>query len=143
MKNTILYILTVVIIIIVIVLSKYFELKSIENEISSFNGKYEMYLDKEIYGNDITTAINKAVNDNENAMIKKDENGLYIQNDEDSIKIEIKTIDIDKIFSMETLYNGGMEQFVNMYKYILFKCIEVKYNSHKRISYMLFEQITT
>ena len=143
MKNTILYILTILIIILVLIISKYNEIKNLENEVKKFNAKYEIYLDREIYGNDIASVINKAVNDNENAGVKKDEKNRYIQNDKDSVNIEIKTTDIDKTFTMEVLYNGGMEQFVKMYNGILFKSTKVEYNSENKVSYILFEQITS
>ena len=50
---------------------------------------YEQYLEKEILGTDIATVINKAVDDNEKAFIKKDDENRYIQNDTNSINIEV------------------------------------------------------
>ena len=140
----IIYILIIVIIIIAIILSKYSSYKKKYSQIQEYNLQYEKYLDKEIYGTDIATIINKAVDNNEKNYIEKDENGKYIQNDVNSVNIEIKIIDLEeeKIYSMETLYNGGMAQFVQYYSTILFKSAEVKYNSAGKICYILFEQIT-
>ena len=145
MKKIFIIIITIVIIAIVVVLSKYYEYKEQKSEIDTFNAQYEQYLDKEIYGTQIASVINKAVDDNEKADIKKDENGKYIQNDENSVNIEVKIIDLDEdtIFAMETLYGGGMTQFVQYYSEILFKWAEIRYNSAGLVSYMLFEQIST
>jgi hypothetical protein len=123
-------IITIVIIIISIFVSKYFDLKQKKIEILEFNAQYEKYLDREITGNSITTIINKAIDDR-----KKDENK--------AVNIEIKTIDIDRIFTMDVLYGGGIEQFARLYNDILFKSIQYEYNEENRIYYILFEQITS
>ena len=47
----------------------------------------------------------------------------------------------EQIYTMETLYNGGMDRFVKYYGQILFRATEIKYNENKRIKYILFEQI--
>ena len=145
MKKVFTVIIIVVIIAIVLVLSKYYEYKEQKSKIDTFNAQYEQYLDRDVYGSEIASVINKAVDDNEKAGIKKDENGKYIQNDENSVNIEVKIIDLeeDTIFAMETLYGGGMTQFVQYYSAILFKCTEIRYNSAGLVSYMLFEQIST
>lgn len=146
MKKAILFILSIVIIFIVIILSKFYDYKEQYSKIEKFNLKYEQYLDKEVIGTDIATIINKAINDNEQAYIKKDKQGKYIQNDESSINIEVKITDIlkeGKIYTMETLYNGGMAEFVQHYNNIKFKCAKTEYNSNGQVKYMLFEQIST
>jgi hypothetical protein len=143
MKKTLIIIIAIFIVILSILLSKYYDLREEQNVVKEFNLKYEQYLDKEIYGTDIATIINKAVDDNENSFIEKDENGKYIQNDTSSVNIEIKIHDLeeDTIYTMETLYNGGMAEFVQYYNTVLFKCSSVEYNSAGQISYMLYEQI--
>ena len=51
--------------------------------------------------------------------------------------------DNNSIYQMETIYNGGMQNFSNYYGNIKFKCIEIKYhNFTNKVKYMLFEQIT-
>lgn len=145
MNKTFFGILAVFIVVIVILINQYYNLRQEESKIRQFNLKYEQYLDKQIYGTSITTIINKAVDDNENASVEKNENGKYIQNDETSVNIELKIHDEeeDKIYAMETIYNGGMDKFVQYYDSILFECTSIKYNSKGRVCYMLFEQITT
>lgn len=147
MKKTFTLILTIVIIIIAILMAKYYEYKTQRDKIKEQNLEYEVYFEKEIYGADIATIINKAVDSNEKNKVQKDEQGNYIKNDINSINIEIKTLDLDEeensILKMEYLYNGGMAKFVELYNVIKFKCTKIDYNSVGKVSYMLFEQITT
>ena len=143
MNRTLIIIISVILIICVGLLSLFYTNKQKYNEQQKFNIRYEQYLNKEISGINIATVINQAVDDNEKAMIKKDENNKYIQDDINSIYIEIKITEFaeEEIYTMETLYNGGMEQFVKYYGQIRFKATDIKYNENKRIKYILFEQI--
>ena len=113
------------------------------NEQQKFNIRYEKYLYNEILGTDIATIINQAVDDNEKAMVKKDENNKYIQNDINTVNIEIKITEFaeEETYTMETLYNGGMNEFVKYYGQIKFKCDKIDYNSKGKVKYMLFEQV--
>ncbi len=113
MKKTLMVMLSIMIIILAILLSKYYKYKEIEKNIQSFNTPYEVYKDKEIYGSEIATAINKAVDDN-----KKD-----LSTEEKKVNIEVKIIDFkeEKIYNMDMLYNGGMNTFVQYYNAIKFK----------------------
>lgn len=51
---------------------------------------------KTLYGADVLSMINKAIDNNETSKIEKDENGLYIANDENSIKIELTLLSTDE-----------------------------------------------
>lgn len=107
------------------------------------NKQFESYEGQEVYGAEVATIINKAVDNNENHEVQKDEKGKYINNDNNSIQIDIKMLDIDKIYTMETLYSGGMNQFVQYYNQIKFKCTKLEYHKNtNKVSYMLFEQTT-
>lgn len=107
------------------------------------NKQFESYDGQEIYGAELATIINKAIDNNQNNEVAKDEKGKYINNDDNSIKIDIKMLDNDKIYTMETLYSGGMDKFVQFYSEIKFKCTKLEYHktTHK-VKYLLFEQIT-
>lgn len=124
MKKTLLIILTIMIIILAIILANYYKYKEIENTKKGFNTNYEAYLDKEIYGTEIATIINKAVDDNEKSS----------DDEEKKVKIEVKIIDFkeEKIYNMDMLYNGGMNQFVQYYNSIKFKCTDIKYNNERK-----------
>lgn len=143
MKKTILIILCAVIILLFIFWRYYINYQAELRETQTFNSEYEIYLDKEIYGTELTSIINKAVNNNEKNGVEKDEQGYYISNDENSINIDILIIDNDTTYKMETFYNSGITRFVENYSYILFKCTKIDYNKNGKLSYMLFEQITT
>ena len=92
----------------------------------------------------MTSIINKAINNNEKNGVEKDEQGYYISNDENSINIDILIIDNDTTYKMETFYNAGIEQFVQYYGDIKFKCSNIEYHENTgRVRYMLFEQLPT
>ena len=143
MKQTLIVIISTVIIICAFIISNYYTIQDKKIQINKFNIKYEKYNNLEITGREIATVINQAVNDNEQAYITKDEKGKYIQNDENSINIEVKITEIEngKIYNMETLYNGGMNEFVKYYGDITFKCEKLEYNTKGQVKYILFTQI--
>lgn len=134
---------SIVIIVVVTVAFNYMNYTNEQNEIKNYNLEFEKNYQKEIYGIDLTTIINRVINNNENNNVEKDQNNRYINNETNSIKIEVKMTDIDEVFAMETLYNGGMEQFVQYYANIQFKCTKIEYHKKTgKISYMYFEQIS-
>lgn len=143
MKKTVIYILSIVIIICTLIIVQFYKNKEYYVEIKKYNTKYEKYINKEIVGTEIASVINQAVDDNEYERIKKDENGKYIQNNQNSINIEVKITEFEeeRIYTMETLYNGGMNEFVRYYGQIYFKCAKVEYNENKKLKYILFEQM--
>lgn len=113
-------------------------------KIKENNQKYEIYLDKEVFGTDVTTVINKAIDDNEKRQISKDEKGFYIENDTDSIKVELVMLNGDKkeTYQMETLNKVGLNGFIKNFNLINFKCSKIEYHDKtKLISKIIFEQI--
>ena len=142
MKKILIFIVTLVVIIISIIAIKYVNYKSEHAKIKENNLEYEINLNKQILGTELTTFINKAVDNNKKYSVPKDEQGFYIQNDTNSIEIEIKITDNDTLYKMETLYNGGMINFVQYYNSIYFECTKIEYNKSGKVSYLLFEQKT-
>ena len=105
--------------------------------------KYEKYLDKEVNANIVASVINRAVDNNIREEVQKSNNGVYIDNQKSSINVQIKFLDNDKTYDMETLYNDGMDNFIKYYNQIDFKCTKIEYHKNTgRVKYMLFEQIT-
>ena len=130
-----------VIIIVAIVGVKYISYENDQSLIRQENKEFEQYQDKEINGLDVATVINKATDKNTKNNISKDENGYFIQNDENSIEVEIHMSDNDITYKMETIFNAGTEQFVQYYSNINFKCSTIEYHKKTgRIKYILFEQ---
>ena len=143
MKKNIILLSIVVVIIVAVVSFNYINYTKQHNEILTYNLEYESNYQKEIYGIDLTTIINKVINNNEKNNVEIGQDKKYINNETNSINIEIKIIDTDEIYSMETLYNGGMEQFVQYYGNIQFKCTKIEYHKKTgRVSYLYFEQIS-
>lgn len=121
----------------------YLNYKSNYNIAQRENKQFETYDGQEIYGTELTTVINKAIDNNQNNEIQKDNKGNFIDNDSNSIQIDIKMLDNEKTYNMETLYNGGMDKFVQFYSEIKFKCTKLDYHKvTNKVKYMLFEQIT-
>lgn len=133
----------IVIIIITGIAYMYLNYKANYYQAQKENKQFESYEGQEVYGSDIATVVNKAVDSNIKNEVTKDENGKYINNDNNSINIDIKILDNDTTYNMETLYSGGMDKFVQYYGEIKFKCTELEYHkSTSKVKYMLFEQIT-
>ena len=107
------------------------------------NNQFESYLNQEFYGADVVTLINKAYDNNLTNQVEKDKEGKFVENDNNSIKIDIKMTDTDTVYDMETLYAGGMDTFVKYYNTIKFKCSKLEYhNSTGKVKKIYIEQIT-
>lgn len=144
MKKTLLILIAIVIVIVCIIGIKYYSYMMEYNNVIKENEEYEKYKDQEVYGIDLATLINKAVDKNEKNNIPKDDKNLYIQNDENSIEIEIYIEDNETTYKMEVFYNSGTEQFIQYYGNIKFKCSKIEYHEKTgKIKYILFEQTQT
>lgn len=142
MKKSFLIITAIILIIIFIVLGYIFEAQSKQNEAISYNKEYKNYLGKEIYGAEIATLINKVTEQNERNNVSKDENGYYIDNGTNSIKIDLKMITVEKTYPMELIYKNDVTNFVKNFNVILFKCTNIEYHKETgKVSKLIFEQI--
>ena len=142
MKKTLLTITLIFIIIMCLLIGLLLNNRYRANEIRTANREYEQYLDKEIIGIELATIIDKTINYNQKNEIQKDEKGFYIDNGENSIKIDIKMITIDKTFAMESIYNRGMTDFVQNFNLIKFKCSNIEYHKQTgKVSKITFEQL--
>ena len=113
-------------------------------EIKNENAEYEKYRNKEIFGTEVASVINKAVNENIKNEVMQDEKGFYIANETNSINVEIKLINEEKLqtYKMETIQKVGTSGFVKNFNLILFKCTSIEYhNQTGRIAKIIFEQI--
>ena len=142
MKRTLFIILGICIISVIIIFYIY---NNFVKEImlsEKLNKEYENYTEDIIVGSHLMTLINKTVDLNEKNNISKDKKGLYMENDTNSIKIEIKFIESDKTFSMEAISKLGSEEFVKNYSSRTFKCTKKEFhNITGQIKYMLFEEV--
>lgn len=141
MKKTIIFLLIIIIAILIVGIN-YASYKFEHDIIMSENAEFEEFKDKEIYGLDIVTVINKAVDKNKKNEIPNDENGIFIQNESNSIEIEIYMKDNETTYKMETFYNSGTDKFIKYYGHIKFKCSKIEYHKETgKIKYILFEQL--
>lgn len=131
------------IIILIISISIIENTKNLTN-IQKENREYEEYLEKEIFGTQVITIVNKAINQNEKNEIKKDEKGFYIANNTNSLKIELKMLNESKqvTYQMETIQKVGISGFIENFNLINFKCTKIEYhNKTKKVSKIIFEQV--
>ncbi|MBO5478578.1 MAG: hypothetical protein J6A04_02530 [Clostridia bacterium] len=108
------------------------------------NEQYEQYKDKKVFGTEVASIMNKAMNENLKNEVEQDEKGFFIPNEINSIKVEIKLLNEDelKIYQMETIQKVGTTGFVKNFNLILFQCTNIEYHEQtKRVSKIVFEQI--
>ncbi len=123
MKKTVIIILIPILIILFSIIGILRTKNTTLREVKNANMQYEYYLNKEIYGTDVATLINKAINENEQNNIQKNERNYYIENNTNSIKIELKMTTNGKTYQMEEMYNNDITRFVENFNIIKFKCI--------------------
>ena len=105
------------------------------NNAKQINAAFQKYYNKKIYGADLATAINKAIDYNTKNGIEKNK---------DSLKINIKMIDKDNTYPMEKIAASGIENFIDYYNKIQFECTDIQYHTNTNmVKSLLFEQITT
>ena len=142
MKKIIICILSIFLIIICIVGYSVYSKNENTAQISVDNKTYESYFNKEVLGTDIISIINKATDSNKKNDIKIGEDGNYIDNGKNSIRIEIKFLELDKVITMERINNVGIEKFWSNYGALSFKCTKIEYHEKThRVKYMYFEEV--
>ena len=113
-----------------------------KNQNNIENRMYQSFYNKEVLGTDIISVINKAIDSNERNSIEKDNNGNYIENDKNSIKIDIKFKELEKTVSMERINEIGMKNFWKNFSTFNFKCTKIENHSKtNNVKYLFFEQV--
>lgn len=142
MKKTFFMLLLTFCVITFIICLNIINIRSEKNEIKKENMQYEKYLNKEILGTELATLINKVIDQNEKNDVQKDEKNYYIDNGENSIKIDLKMITIDKTYPMEEIYNKKIANFVQNFNLIEFKCINIEYHKNSgKVAKLIFEEL--
>lgn len=142
MKKIIICILSIFLIVICIVGYSVYQKNENTAQIGVDNKTYESYENKEVLGTDIISIINKATDSNEKNDIKVGKDGNYIDNGKNSIRIEIKFKELDKVITMERINNVGIEKFWSNYGALSFKCTKIEYHEKThRVKYMYFEEV--
>lgn len=141
MKKNILLIIVIFFIIMCVLFVTLRNIQANERALQKENSEYEVYLNKEIYGTDLASLINKIVDHNEKNNVKKDKYGYYIENNENSIILQVNMKTIEKTYKMEQFYNNDITKFVKNFNEINFKCIDIQYNQVGKVSKLVFEEI--
>ena len=142
MKKYVLIIITIVLVIVAIIAYKVYEYRVTQNDVVSNNKVYNGYYEKEVLGTDVATLINKAMDSNKNNSVEKDEKGYYINNEKNSINIDIKFKDLDEPISMERIDKLDSVKFVQNFGGFSFKCTKIEYHEKTgNVKYMYFEQL--
>jgi len=141
----------VIVVLLIVVVMQINNLQTQQKQAIQFNKQYEEYKDKDLYGIDIVTVINKATDNNEKNDIPKDQNQMYIENDENSIKVELNLIsDVDDrtgqkkyvTHQMERLQQVGLDGFITNFNLTTFKCEKIEYHKKTgKVSKIIFRQI--
>lgn len=142
MKKIIICILSIFLVVICIVSYSLYQKNENTAQIGIDNKTYESYYNKEVLGTDIISIINKAIDSNEKNDIKMGKDGNYIEDEKNSIRIEIKFKELDKVITMERINNVGIEKFWSNYGALSFKCTKIEYHEKThRVKYMYFEEV--
>ena len=142
MKKTITVLFCIFLAIIISLYTYYQNGQQALENVKKFNYQFEQYFDKEIYGAEVATIINKAIDNNEQYNISKDAKAKYLPDNAYCLKVMIKFKDIDTIYEMESINNAGIEGFVSNFNMSIFKIIEYEYNeTTKRIGKLVIEEI--
>ena len=144
-KNVIIIALILIVIIVICVVGI-----NVNSKVSKVtlkeNQEYEKYLKDEIYGTDVVTLINKAISNNETNNITKDEKGLYITDNQNSIIIDLVMItdsekDETTTYRMETISKVGITEFIKNFNTVEFECTRKEYHSQTgKIAYIEITQ---
>lgn len=142
MKKIIGMIIITVLIIVTVAIYNYNAYKSDLLSKQQLNQEYENFIEGEIVGTSLITLINRTMDLNNKNNVQVDKNNLYIENDTNSIKIDVKFLESDDTFPMESIAKQGSEMFIKNYAAASFKCTKKEYHEKTdMIKYLLFEQI--
>lgn len=139
MKRFIILFITFIVIIILVFSYSLNLYKTNALNVQKFNKVFLDYEKNDLYGTDITTVMNKAIDNNEQYKIKKDESGLYIPDELYSTKIYINLQEEGSTYPMENFYKVGIQEFTTYFGELNFKCTKVNYHENGRISEMFFQ----
>lgn len=143
-RNLILISVLLLSVIIICVIEIWSNLKKITLQ-KQLNSEYERYMNKDIYGTDVATILNKAMNNNkQNGIEQKD--GKYIENNTNSIIVELVMITNEekektKTYRMETIDKVGISEFIKNFNTAKFKITKIEYHEQTgKIKYIEISQ---
>ncbi len=131
MKKYFILVLNLLIIVSAIVVININNNNKAEKEKQNYNSEFEFYNKEYVLGTDITTIINKAIDQNIKHNVQKDSSGFFINNNTNSIHINVlfdEITDNSNTYKMEELEKKGLEKFNSLFGNSYYKCLEVTYH---------------
>ena len=146
MKKNLIILISILLIICAFVVYFVINYRNMQMQAQINNKEYNTYKDKTIVGTTLVSIINKTVDNNEKNNIEKDNSNVYVENEDNSIKIYIYFLDedgkrIETPYTMEQIYNKGSDSFIKLYGTSNFTCTNIDYHSKTRnVKSLTFEQ---
>ena len=141
MKKSLILILIIIIVAVVFFVLNYKEYEINQIDLKNFNLTYEEYNKEKLNGLDVVSVMNQATSNNEKYEISKDENGIYILDDEYSVEIYVTMAINNETYKMERLTSGETNSnFIRLFGDVQFKCAKINYHQKTgRVASMEFE----
>ena len=144
MKKNLIILISILLIICAFVVYFVINYRNMQMQAQINNKEYNTYKDKTIVGTTLVSIINKTVDNNEKNNIEKDNSNVYVENEDNSIKIYIYFLDDKRIetpYTMEQIYNKGSDSFIKLYGTSNFTCTNIDYHSKTgNVKSLTFEQ---
>ena len=137
-------ILIIILIVVIVLIIAFIVSQNIQKSriLANYNNPYEICKTKNIYGTDLATLINMAMDNNEKNSITKDERNYYIPDEENSVKIYVKFQEDGEAFPMERIFQVGIVEFVKNFNLETFKCTKINYHqTNGKVSEVYFEYL--
>ena len=130
MKNKILLILIIFMSIIAVISYIIYNYRINLQEVQRINNEFKSYAEAQMLGTELVSVINRVQDINSKNNIEKDSDGLYIENEDNSIKmyVKLKYEDDYSVLEVERILNNGIENFIKNYSTASFKCEEITYH---------------
>ena len=146
MKKNLIILISILLIICAFVVYFVINYRNMQMQAQINNKEYNTYKDKTIVGTTLVSIINKTVDNNEKNNIEKDNSNVYVENEDNSIKIYIYFLDedgkrIETPYTMEQIYNKGSDSFIKLYGTSNFTCTNIDCHSKTgNVKSLTFEQ---
>lgn len=146
MKKNLIILISILLIICAFVVYFVINYRNMQMQAQINNKEYNTYKEKTIVGTTLVSIINKTVDNNEKNNIEKDNSNVYVENEDNSIKIYIYFLDedgkrIETPYTMEQIYNKGSDSFIKLYGTSNFTCTNIDYHSKTgNVKSLTFEQ---
>ena len=142
MKRIIFLIVAIVLVVAIIIVYNIQNYQNMVKQTKEINKAYESFYNKKVLGTDVASLINKIEDSNTSKNIAKDDKGQYIENEDNSIKLEIKFSENDNVISLEAIEKQGIDKFVQYFGAMEFECTKIEYHDRtKLVKYIYFEQV--